>query len=174
MSTRASRASASSSAAMSQMHTPLDRGDVVMTPQSHPPQSMFGAPVAGRSKESENQDVSEKYRKLKRKYFELEEVRHCIPLSCSASSSTRFVIGAQSSKLAVGPTAIAWMTWQLGAETQRSDVAAEEFRRTERKMESGKSVRRSCSCSCSPSPVPGGRGFAMCWRYQCCLGVVAR
>ena len=144
--------------------------DVVMGPPPLPPQA--GQPAS--QKPPKEPDISAKYSRLKRKYFELEEVRHCIHLSCSASSSMRFVIGAQFSKLAVGPTAIAWMTWQLGAETQRSDVAAEEFRRTERKMESGKSVRRSCSCSCSPSPVPGGRGFAMCWRYQCCLGVVAR
>ena len=50
----------------------LDR-DVVMGPPPIPPQIAPSSSVGARPKESESQEVTEKYRRLKRKYFELEE-----------------------------------------------------------------------------------------------------
>ena len=88
-------------------------------PNQGPPQ-----PPAQKGKEP---DVAGKYSRLKRKYFELEEVsdRTC---SCTLS---RFLDAPRSlcvpesarDRLPMSP-----MTWHRSAETQGGDVAAEELR----------------------------------------------
>ena len=57
-------------------HPHLDR-DVVMGPPPLPPQASTPGSGSGDTKgrDRENLELAEKYRKLKRKYFELEEVR---------------------------------------------------------------------------------------------------
>ncbi|KAJ3556258.1 hypothetical protein NM688_g2126 [Phlebia brevispora] len=70
---RSSRPTASSSATITQpIHPPLDH-DIVMGPPPLPTQIAPALSAGARSKDGENQDVAEKYRRLKRKYFELEE-----------------------------------------------------------------------------------------------------
>lgn len=63
--------------------------DVVMGPPPLPPQA--GQSTSNKSRES--QDVNEKYSRLKRKYFELEEVRRSVfvpDLHLSPTIATRF------------------------------------------------------------------------------------
>ena len=72
---RASRPGPTSAATITApVHPALDR-DIVMGPPPLPAQIAPASSAGARSKDSENQDVTEKYRRLKRKYFELEEVR---------------------------------------------------------------------------------------------------
>ena len=54
------------------MPTPADR-DVVMGPPPLPPQITLSG--SGDSRSRETQETADKYKKLKRKYHELEEVR---------------------------------------------------------------------------------------------------
>lgn len=84
---RSSRAAASSSATITHpAHPTLDR-DVVMGPPPIPPQIAPSPSAGARPKEGESQEVTEKYRRLKRKYFELEEVRrYHVRVSLPASS----------------------------------------------------------------------------------------
>ena len=95
MSRSARTAAASSSATITQPGLPpLDR-DVVMGPPPVPAQIAPVSSMGAHSKEGESQEVTEKYRRLKRKYFELEEVRHChirvsLPASNPLSPSSSF------------------------------------------------------------------------------------
>lgn len=57
---------------MAPMPTPADR-DVVMGPPPLPPQITLSG--SGDSRSRETQETADKYKKLKRKYHELEEVR---------------------------------------------------------------------------------------------------
>lgn len=58
-----------------------------MGPPPLPPQIALSASGDSRGRDKEGMDVTEKYRKLKRKYFELEEVRYFkLPRACLSSS----------------------------------------------------------------------------------------
>lgn len=73
---RSSRTGASSSSLPVAPHSHPDR-DVVMGPPPLPPQVSAEGSGSGDSKarDKETLELAEKYKKLKRKYFELEEVR---------------------------------------------------------------------------------------------------
>ena len=103
----------------SQMGPPQD---VVMGPPPVPSQIAPSSSTGARLKEPESQDVSEKYRRLKRKFFELEEVRHC---------PSRVVLPASDP---LSPSA--------ATEIQRYCHRASELEQTRRAMAERTQVRR--------------------------------
>lgn len=64
---------------MATMSAPSDR-DILMGPPPLPNQVSVSA--SNDSRPRDNPDITEKYRRLKRKYFELDEVRRTSDLSC--------------------------------------------------------------------------------------------
>ncbi|KAI0685618.1 hypothetical protein BC835DRAFT_1289824 [Cytidiella melzeri] len=69
---RSARTSAGSSSMPVATHSPADR-DVVMGPPPLPPQIAVSAPGDSKGRDREGIEAAEKYKRLKRKYFELEE-----------------------------------------------------------------------------------------------------
>lgn len=78
---------------MATMPTPVDR-DIIMGPPPVPMQ--LGHSASGDSRARENQDISDKYRRLKRKYVELEEVRSMSDLRFSRSSEADHRVSAET------------------------------------------------------------------------------